>query len=273
MPQKIRLGILGVGNMGSAIASGILGTGVVPDSEIRMYDVDSEKLENFTKNTNAMACVSEVELVENSDLVILAIKPQVASSVLEKISGGFTGEHVILSIMAGIPISFIRARVPAVGSIIRVMPNTPLLVGEGMTCLSFEEKVPPQARKLAMEIFSQLGKALELEEKYLDAVTALSGSGPAYVLAFLEALADGGLKVGLSKTTALELAAQTVLGTIKLYLERGLHPAQLRDVVTSPGGTTIAGLHELERGKFKASVMDAVESATKRSKELGKILK
>ncbi len=273
MAQKIRLGILGVGNMGSTIARGVVGAGILGEAPIHIFDVDPARVEALAGEPRVHACSSELELVQQSTMVILAVKPQVAAPVLEAITGAVTKDHALVSIMAGIPLNFLRARAPSAGGLVRVMPNTPMLVEEGMAAVAFEAGVSPAIREVTLEIFSALGRAVELDERYLDAVTGLSGSGPAYVLAFLEALADGGVKVGLPKTTALELAAQTILGTVKLYFEQGVHPGQLKDMVTSPGGTTIAGLHELERGGFRATVMNAVERATLRSKELGEALK
>jgi pyrroline-5-carboxylate reductase len=191
-------------------------------------------------------------------------------AALKGIAASVDQTKTIISIAAGTTIAFVAGRLPAKARIIRVMPNTPALVLAGAAGIAKGEYATAQDLQIAEAIFSAMGKAVVVEEKHLDAVTGLSGSGPAYVFLFIEALADGGVKMGLPRDVATLLAAQTVLGAAKMLLEGGRHPAELKDLVASPGGTTIAGLHALERGGLRGIVMEAVEAATSRSKELGK---
>lgn len=269
--MDVSFGILGCGAIGSIIVDGLMAKKIFP--KINVFDIDPIRLEQFKDAPMVQPRASEAEVIQNSNLILLAVKPQVAAHVLQKIAPEINQQKYIITIMAGIPTSFIRKYLPDVGAVVRVMPNTPLLVSRGMSVLSFEETVPDEIKQVARQIFSALGEIEEQDEKYMDIVTGLSGSGPAYVLSFLEGLADGALKMGMNKKTALKLIANTALGTAKLYLEKKLHPAELRDLVTSPAGTTIAGLSALEKGNFRRTLMKAVEKATTRSMELGKSLK
>jgi pyrroline-5-carboxylate reductase len=200
---------------------------------------------------------------------VLAVKPQAMKQVLADVALLAAGK-LIISVAAGVPIDWIRARLPEVRAIARAMPNTPAVVREGITALAWESGCNEEDVTVARNLFGSVGRVVEVEERLMDAVTGLSGSGPAYVFVAIEALADGGVKMGLPRRTAGLLAAQTVLGAAKLVMEQAQHPAQLKDQVASPGGTTIAGLHRLEAGRFRATLMAAVEAATKRSEELGR---
>ncbi|GAB4305687.1 MAG: pyrroline-5-carboxylate reductase [Promethearchaeota archaeon] len=282
--MELALGVVGVGNMGGAIVRGVLDRGLSP--RVFLYDVDQARCDAFSGDSRVVVCSSLGELASSCRVILLAVKPQVADEVLRELSGHVGAEHTLVSIMAGVSIARVRSSLSPrtaggaesrgdaggagnVGGVVRVMPNAALVVGEGASTLSFEASVDPRVRAFTLRLFSSLGAAFELDERLMDAITGLSGSGPAYALEFLEALADGGVKVGLPKDLSLRLAAQTLLGAVRLYLETGDHPAALRDRVTSPGGTTIAGLHELNKAGFRGAVMDAVEAATRRSRELG----
>jgi pyrroline-5-carboxylate reductase len=202
-------------------------------------------------------------------VVILAVEPQVLDEVLTEIAGALNPQSLIISVAAGYPISRVAGRLKPGQRIVRAMPNTPSSVLEGVTALSFGTGVSEEEARIAQAIFESVGKVVEVEERLMDAVTGLSGSGPAYVYLMIEALADGGVKVGLSRPVAELLAAQTVLGAARMLIESGEHPGRLKDRVASPGGTTIAGLHKLEEGRMRATLMAAVEAATQRSQELG----
>ena len=204
-----------------------------------------------------------------AQVVILAVKPQTMPAVLLEI-GADLSRKMVISIAAGVTIRAIAEQASGATKIIRAMPNTPALIREGMTAMAFSDGISDEDKQVARTIFEAVGRVLPVEERLMDAVTGLSGSGPAYVFQAIEALADGGVKMGLPRQTAELLAAQTVLGAARMVLESGEHPAKLKDRVASPGGTTIAGLHQLERGGFRATLMGAVEAATKRSEELGR---
>jgi len=204
-----------------------------------------------------------------ADVVLLAVKPQVLPQVLGEVGGDLL-RVLVISIAAGVTIRSITNQAMGAQRVIRAMPNMPALVREGITALAWTDTITEGDKEIARAIFQAVGRVLPIEERLMDAVTGLSGSGPAYVFQAIEALADGGVKMGLPRQTAEVLAAQTVLGAAKMVLESGEHPAKLKDRVASPGGTTIAGLHRLEEGRFRATLMGAVEAATKRSQELAR---
>jgi pyrroline-5-carboxylate reductase len=210
-----------------------------------------------------------ISAVRHADIVLLAVKPQMMGPVLAEVGSVLTGKLVI-SIAAGVTIEWIGARAAAPRGIVRAMPNTPALVREGVTALAYHGVLGDDDLRAVRTLFGAVGRVVTVEERLMDAVTGLSGSGPAYVFIAIEALADGGVKMGLPRATAQLLAAQTVLGAARLVLEQGEHPARLKDQVASPGGTTIAGLHRLEAGGFRNCLIAAVEAATKRSQELGR---
>ena len=256
--------------MGGALIKGVLKAGLLEPSSILVSDVSGERLEFLSAEFDVRTFKSNVDVVNNSDVVILAIKPQVMATVLEGIKGSVGDKHLLVSIMAGVKLATISSVLGKEVPMIRVMPNTPALVLEGASALACGSKATDEHRKLALSIFSAVGEVVEVEEKLLDAVTGLSGSGPAYILLVIEALTDGGVMAGLPRPTALKLALQTTLGAAKLMAETGLHSAALKDQITSPGGTTIYGLEVLESGGARGLFMRAVQTATKRSEELGK---
>jgi pyrroline-5-carboxylate reductase len=202
-------------------------------------------------------------------VLVLAVKPDQVVSVLAEIRGAFTNEHLLVSIAAGVPLAKLEAGLGAAARVIRVMPNTPALVGASASAFALGKSCAATDAELAQKLLSAVGVAFQVKESLLDAVTGLSGSGPAYVYQFIEALSDGGVAAGLPRDIATKLAAQTVLGAAKMVLETGQHPGALKDQVTSPGGTTIEGIHELEKGKLRGTVMSAVRAATEKSKKLG----
>ncbi|HEX8151720.1 MAG TPA: pyrroline-5-carboxylate reductase, partial [Thermoanaerobaculia bacterium] len=211
-------------------------------------------------------------LPAQADIVVLSVKPQILSKVLDEVGGSIKPDALVISIAAGVPVAAIQARLASGTRVVRAMPNTPALVDAGATALAGGEHARASDLEDARRIFDAVGITVILDESHLDAVTGLSGSGPAYVFLILEALSDAGVKVGLSRRNSQLLAAQTLLGSAKLLLETNEHPGRLKDMVTSPGGTAITGLHTLENGGVRTTLMNAVEAATRRSRELGEAL-
>jgi pyrroline-5-carboxylate reductase len=263
------IGFIGGGNMAEAILKGMLAGGTAAESILV-----SEPLEPRRQQLASVYGVGTTgdngEIARSCSNIILAVKPQLAASVCGALNSDMTGRHLLVSIMAGVSCSTLEGFFSEPVRVVRVMPNTPALVLCGAAAIARGANATEIDMAEVEAIFTLVGSCCRVDEKLMDAVTGLSGSGPAYVLTFIEALADGGVKNGLPRETALKLALQTVLGTAKLLAETGEHPGSLRDKVTSPGGTTIAGLHALEKGSFRATIMNAVEAATARSKELGK---
>jgi len=269
MAAKLTIGFLGAGKMATALARGFIRAGIVTSKEVMASDVSRAALASFVKQTGAKQAGSNLELVRFAQVVILAVKPDQVAGVVSEIREGFTQKQLLISIAAGVPIAKLETGLDIGSRIIRVMPNTPALVGESATAFALGKFASPADAQLAMRLFSAVGIAFQLKESLLDAVTGLSGSGPAYVYLFIEALSDGGVAAGLPRDVATRLVAQTLLGSAKMLLETGEHPALLKDMVTSPGGTTIEGLHELEKGKFRGTLISAVRAATEKSKKLG----
>jgi pyrroline-5-carboxylate reductase len=264
-----KIGFLGGGRMGEALIKGILQANLVSADQILVMEPDGAR-RSWLSEQYGVAVYAEPESVwSNCGIVLLAVKPQIMGRVLTENKKMIRKGHLLISIAAGITIAFLEQHTPKGSRIIRVMPNTPALVLEAASALSGGHNATQKDMEQATAIFEAIGKAVVVEEHLLDAVTGLSGSGPAYVFTFLEALIDAGLRVGLPRPIAETLVYQTVLGATRLAMTSGEHPAQLRAMVTSPGGTTIAGLHELESAGFNGILMDAVEAATKRSVELG----
>jgi pyrroline-5-carboxylate reductase len=262
----VKLGFIGAGNMGAAIIKGLLTAGQ-PKDNLVYYDPDPARQKQLAEL--GIKAAPDSAGVMSAPVVVLAVKPQIMPTVLEALREYAGPGHLLISIAAGVTLKTLEAALPE-SRVIRVMPNTPTLVGAGMAALAPGRRAAQDDMDLALAIFAAVGRAVVVEEKHLDAVTGLSGSGPAYVAVFIEALTDGGVKMGLPRHLALLLAAQTVIGAARLCLEEEIHPGVLKDMVTSPGGTTITGLHVLEEGRFRGLVMSAVEAATLRAKELGK---
>jgi pyrroline-5-carboxylate reductase len=269
MPSKLTIGFLGAGKMATALAKGFIRAKLVTPKQIIASDPISAAIVAFGKEVGAKTTPSNAEVAQSADVLILAVKPDQVSGVLADIRDHFTEKQLLISIAAGVPIAKMEAGLGGAARIIRVMPNTPALVGASASAYALGKSARPEDAALAQKLFSSVGIAFQLREYLLDAVTGLSGSGPAYVYLFIEGLSDGGVAAGLPRDIATKLAAQTVLGAAKMVLDTGLHPGALKDMVTSPGGTTIEGLHELEKGKFRATAISAVRAATEKSRKLG----
>lgn len=262
------LGLIGGGRMAEALISGVLASKLYEPDKIRVADPDVTRQDHLKTQYGVEVGLMNEEVVRASDIVMLAVKPQVIADVLRGISKSVR-HQLVVSVAAGVPICRIQEFLGSQASIIRAMPNTPAMVGAGMTAIAVGPGVGPEAVVSVRQMFESVGRVVLIEERLMDAVTGLSGSGPAYIFLAIEAMADGGVKMGLPRETASILAAQTVLGAARMVLESGQHPARLKDQVASPAGTTIAGLHRLEQGGMRAILMDAVEAATRRSQELG----
>jgi pyrroline-5-carboxylate reductase len=265
--QSRKIGCIGVGNMGGAIISGISGS--VPSSSLFIFDADRPRAEKLSALCGASISGSAREMAETCDIIIIAVKPGIVPEVLEEIKP-FSMNRTIVSIAAGITIERMESILGGDRNIIRAMPNTPALVREGMTVIASNRHTDEASLNAVREIFSGIGTALIMPESQLDAVTGVSGSGPAYVFTFIQAMADGAVKMGIPRGEALTLAAQTVLGAAKMVLEEKQNPISLRDSVTSPGGTTIDAVHVLEQRGFSGAIMSAIEAATEKSRLLGK---
>ena len=267
-----RIAFIGAGQMAEALLGGLFASGCCEPSLVRAADVSQERRDLMKSRFGILAGADNRETAAWAEVVLLAVKPQLMEAVLEELASVLPG-RLVISIAAGWSIKSLGRRFEKLGDqaprMVRVMPNTPALVREGMSAVACGPGVSEADAELARRLFESVGRVVMVEDRVMDAVTGLSGSGPAYVFLAIEALADGGVKMGLPRSVASLLAAQTVLGAARMVLETGDHPARLKDRVASPGGTTIAGLHELEQGGLRASLIAAVEAATNRSKELG----
>lgn len=264
-----RVAFLGAGNMGEALIKGLTQSGLVPVGSITASDPRADHLGHIAKRYAITVIADNAALVGGADVIILAVKPQIMAAVLKEIAPVVDEGKLLISIAAGVSTRKLRDQLGKPARLIRVMPNTPALVLEGVTAIARAEGLKPGDLEAAQELFAAVGKVVVLDESAMDAVTGLSGSGPAYVAMAIEALADGGVKMGLDRATAMTLAAQTVLGSARLILDTGVHPGQLKDMVSSPGGTTIAGIAALEECGLRRAFIQAVERATLRSRELG----
>ena len=267
--EKIDLGIIGGGVIGEAIASRLLAKQIYSPQNILVSEPQAQRREFWQQQYGVGVTADNQTVVKTASIVLLAIKPQILDKVIEQLDlpSPVASPPLIISVLAGVTLNKLESAFVDY-PVIRVMPNTPATVGEGMSALAAGKKVNSTQIEQAKTIFSAVGEIVEVPESMMDAVTGLSGSGPAYVALMVEALADGGVAVGLPRAIAFRLAIQTVLGTATLLKESDLHPAQLKDRVTSPGGTTIAGVAALERGGFRAAVMEAVKASYSRSQEL-----
>ena len=269
MSAKLTIGFLGAGKMAAALARGFVRAGLVTARQIIASDPSEAARAAFAKEVGAKTTASNPEVANFADVLVLAVKPDQVSTVLADVRDHFTAKHCLISIAAGMPLAKLEAGLGAGARLIRVMPNTPALVGASATAFALGKSARPEDGELAQKLFSAIGLAFQVKEALLDAVTGLSGSGPAYVCLFIEGLSDGGVAAGLPREIATRLAAQTVMGSAKMVLETGLHPGVLKDMVTSPGGTTIEGLHELEKGKVRGTLISAVRAAAEKSRKLG----
>ena len=262
------LGVIGAGKMGEAIVSGLIKTGMIAKDRLFVGDVDGSRRTHIANTYGVRTTSNNSSVANECKILLLCVRPADVRQVLAEIRDSVTSDKLIISIVAGITTEFIVDALEKKVNLIRAMPNSPCTIGEGITALTSSEGTPERYLDQARNMFGALGKTIYIKEELFDAVTGLSASGPAYVYLFIEALAEGGLKMGIPKNDALFLAAQTVLGSAKMVLETGEHPAKLKDMVATPGGTTVFGLYELEKVGIRAALVKAVESATIRAKEL-----
>ena len=272
MLKNKKIGFIGGGNMAEAIIKGMLSSSLIKASNILASEPSKSRQTFLTSEYKIKMVKDNLDLVKKADILIVAVKPQIISEVLNGIADQVDAKKLVISVAAGVPVSKIEGALSSGKkkklSVVRPMPNTPAVVQEGVTAISPGKGVSKSDLKISHEIFQAVGRTVEVPEEQIDAVTGLSGSGPAYIFMIIEALSDAGVKMGLSRDVANELTVQTVLGSALLVRETGASPGDLKNRVTSPGGTTIAGLHALEKGSLRATLMNAVEKATLRSKEL-----
>lgn len=264
----LRWGFIGAGRMATALVRGMLRAGTTAPGQVAASDPDEATRAALAGETGVFVTDANPAVAQRSNVLVLAVKPQSMAQVLEELRHAVTPEHLVVSIAAGVSVATLTAGLGADRRVVRVMPNTPALLGEGASGYCLGPHARPSDEDVVRSCLVAVGRAYRVPEALMDAVTGLSGSGPAFVYVMIEALSDGGVRVGLPRDVATALAAQTVLGAARMVLETGQHPGVLKDQVTSPGGTTIAGLHALERGGVRAALMNAVEAATARSAEL-----
>lgn len=262
------IGFIGGGNMGGAIMSGLVSTGTFQAENIIAYDVLQSALDKLSAEIGIRTTNSLELLAEESDIIVLAVKPQILPGVLEQYGEKITKDKLVISIAAGITMARLTGLLSAEHKIVRVMPNTPAMVGEGMSGVCVNENVSSEETELVMKIFNSFGKAELIPEKLIDAVVGVSGSSPAYVYMFIEALADGAVREGMPRAQAYKFAAQAVLGSAKMVLESGKHPGELKDMVCSPAGTTIMAVQALEERGFRAAVSEAVHVSAEKNRTM-----
>lgn len=268
MPAQLTVGFIGAGKMATALAGGFVRSGVVEAKRMLASDPNETARAAFAKQTKSRVTDSNSEVMKFGRVLVLAVKPAQVRAVLSEIRGSFTADHLLISIAAGVPLAALEAALPVSARVIRVMPNTPALVGASASAFAVGKAARREDTELAHKLLGTVGLAVELQESLLDGVTGLSGSGPAYIYLVIEALSDGGVAAGLPRDVATRLAAQTVFGSAKMVLETGLHPGALKDMVASPGGTTIEGLCELEKGKLRGTLISAVRAAAEKSRRM-----
>jgi pyrroline-5-carboxylate reductase len=269
MTGQFSLGFIGAGKMAKALAGGFIRAGLISDTQVIASDPSAAVGEGFVKETRSRHTSSNAEVMKFARVLVLAVKPGQVREVLAEIRPIFTPDHLLISIAAGVTLATLEAGLPAGARVIRVMPNTPALVGASASAFALGQAARAEDGDLAQKLLGSVGVAFAVAESLLDAVTGLSGSGPAYVYVIIEALSDGGVAAGLPRDVSTRLAAQTVLGAAKMVLETGQHPGKLKDMVASPGGTTIEGLYELEKGRLRGTLISAVRAAAEKSKKLG----
>jgi pyrroline-5-carboxylate reductase len=273
MLRNKKISLIGTGNMGEALLSGLISSGSSDPKNIICTDIRENRLKSIQEKYGVHTTTDNIKAVEASEIIIYAVKPQIIASVLRETASCLDISKLIISIAAGVPLAAIESCLNKKLRLIRVMPNIAAFVKESASVIAAGEHATEEDIKLSLAIFDSMGRSIFLKENILmDAITGLSGSGPAYIFLIVDAMADAGVKVGLSREDALFLSSQTVLGAAKLLLETKEHPGRLKDMVTSPGGTAIAGIHTLEKGGLRTTLINAVEVATKRSKELGEIM-
>lgn len=267
-PESLRWGFIGSGRMASALVRGMIRVGVATPDRVAASDPSAAARDELGREAGVAVHATNAPVIEASDVVVLAVKPQSMAAVLAEIAPTLAPRHLVVSIAAGVSIARMAKALGESTRIIRVMPNTPALLGEGASAFALGATATEADAAAVQRFLESVGRAVRIPESQLDAVTGLSGSGPAFVYLMIEALSDGGVRAGLPRDVATTLAAQTVLGAAKMVLETGLHPGALKDQVTSPGGTTIAGVQVLERAAIRGALIDAVDAAARRSAEL-----
>lgn len=264
----MKIGFIGTGNMGSAIINGIVKSNFTQNEHILIYDLDYKKTEFLQKKYNVKCVNSEIEIAQQSDIIILAVKPNIYDNVLNVIKNDINKNTIILTIAAGISIEKVENIIGNDKKIVRTMPNTPAQVLEGMTAVTFNKNIENIEKEMIFNLLNSFGKSVQIEEKLMHAYTGISGSLPAYVYMFIEALADGGVLEGMPRDKAYDIIAQTIKGSAQMLLSTKKHPGQLKDEVTSPGGTTIEAIKVLENGNFRGTLIEAVVACTNKSKKL-----
>ena len=269
MSAGLKLGFLGAGKMATALARGLIKAGLVTPEAVIASDPYEPARTAIAHEAGIKTTASNLEVIAHAPVILLAVKPDQVTDLLAEIRPQFTSSHLLISIAAGVPLARMEAALPPGARVVRVMPNTPALVGASASAFAPGKSATADDALLVQKLFATVGLALQVKEPLLDAVTGLSGSGPAYAFLIIEALSDGGVAAGLPRDVATKLAAQTLLGSARLLLETGQHAGVLKDMVTSPGGTTIEGLHELEKGGVRAALINAVRAASDKSRRLG----
>jgi pyrroline-5-carboxylate reductase len=265
------VGFMGAGNMAEAIIRGLIQSGKINASDILASDINADRLNTLAKTYGIGITSSNIEVAKKASIIVIAVKPITIDPLLKEIAPYSSEHHLYISIAAGVTTERFAEKLHPQSGIVRVMPNAPASVSAGITAVYPGRNVSPEGLQIVLSIFECVGKAVTIpNESLMDTITGLSGSGPAFVFLMIESLSDAGVQLGIARKEASILAAQTVFGAAKMLLETGKHPAELRDLVATPGGTTVAGLKALEKGNFRATVMNAVEAATLRSRELGK---
>jgi pyrroline-5-carboxylate reductase len=266
---QMKIGFVGAGMMAEALMKGIISAGVATAEDIVASEIVPARRDYITKTLKVRTTVDNLDVAKSSNVILLAVKPQQMASVLEELKTVMTPGHLVISIAAGIKVDFIEKHIGGNVRVVRVMPNQPCQVGASASAFALGKSAKPEDKDTVQKILNSVGIAFPMDEKYLDAVTGLSGSGPAYVYMIIEAMADGGVLAGLPRDVSIALAAQTVLGAAKTVLETKKHPGELKDMVASPAGTTIEGIRILEQYSVRAAFIDAVEAGALKSTELG----
>lgn len=264
----MKIGFIGTGNMGSAMIKGLVTSEYVSGSDINIFDVNVEKSRELSEKYNVKPLQNEVEVIDNSDVTVLSVKPNIYNSVLKKIKARIDENKIIIVIAAGISIESVENIAGKDKKVVRIMPNTPAQVLEGMTAVVFNKNISEEEKKDIFKILDSFGKSIEIEEKLIHTFTGIAGSLPAYVYMFMEALADGGVLEGMPRDKAYEIVAQTVKGSAEMLLKTGKHPGMLKDEVTSPAGTTIEAVNTLENSNFRGTVINAVRACVEKSKKM-----
>lgn len=261
----MKIGFIGIGNMGSALLKGIIKSGFIKADDIIVYDRSTEKTNNIKEEFSVEIAHDNIDLTKKSNIIILAVKPNIYDEVLNEIKSVVTADKIIITIAPGISIEHVKSILKS-GKIVRTIPNTPALIGEGITAITYSQDIIEEDKKIVQKIFKTCGEIVEIEEKLIDVAMAVSSCSPAFVYIFIEALSDAGVALGLSRDISYKLASKAVSGAGNMVLKTKIHPGQLKDMVTSPGGTTIQGIRALEKYGMRSSVIEAVISSYEKSR-------